>query len=886
MVQKLIKQGELGQQGKASELAKGELKLDAKITGKLDANAKALIKDLKLDGTDANSKKFIKDLSSKLAKIKPGEGQTGKLSDSLKGLDPKQIRTIETFLGKGQSGKAGDLTISQIDSGRLNTLRNILNGGKGATTLDARNININSLGKLYQGNGLILEQPTAKDFGQNLKVLGKQLNSGNLLATDGKGTVRLTDLASKSVDGKAANILASTAGSDFILRMNGPQELAINRLIENSIKLANLVETGKVNLTRTGDGSNNIVGDLIARNPAGMNGVSFVVRGEIIGTSMISDIGQGVIKGNLGAGAQASELMNVITRADGSQVLVSPLEVLSGKPIDPVTGLPYDPFTGKLLDPTTGRVIGNVRPGEQGGKGSSSRSEGSKRDLEDKNLELEEEAKNKKKALLLMTHARKLREQKEREIREKKLREQKLKKEDKKRTKYVVKSGDTLESIAQKQLRDIRMSALIYNINKNIIPIIQEGGKPVVNLTRGLVLWLPSPFEQREFRGNVLSGKVKPGTATAPASGGKTYATPEEELAAKFGENWSGNDTNADTASGVDSESAAAIQSQLLESAMKVSDERRKNIESVLGPFEKKEAVAATTASEIKYTVRLGDTLKSVAMKHPLVRDITLWKLIAEKNKLSTATDKKGTPKARLKRGTDIKIPNREEIQAYREKLGLTKAFSPDVARTQNSDASIDLHLCDNCGRMSAKTAPVCACGHRISEKSKKKKQKDLPPYKSGVPTQIDNPEAALDLQEANRGNKTPKKTKVGESVKTEIDTKTPQTLSKAKPQPAPEKDHLEVVEELDTMTRLAKQNPEGQKPLAYILQVQHDGQWQSLLSYEIGNSKTYRHDDFSGPRRKSVKIDLPARAAEELAKNDLNSNWKNYKRKFLRTQS
>ncbi|HMP54728.1 MAG TPA: hypothetical protein PKD05_24475, partial [Candidatus Melainabacteria bacterium] len=404
------------------------------------------------------------------------------------------------------------------------------------------------------------------------------------------------------------------------------------------------------------------------------------------------------------------------------------------------------------------------------------------------------------------------------------------------------------------ELRNIRFSALIYDINKKIIPVVQEEGKNVVKLRKGLVIWLPSPFEQREFKSKIATGGgTMPTAVNATAGETNKYTTPEEELAAKFGTNWSGSESG---------EGGADVSGQILADSIKKSEERIKNIESVLGDFDRKRP-GKTGASGGKYVVRLGDTLKSVAMKHPLIRDISLWKLLAEVNNLSTATDSKGTPKASLTRGSSIKIPSQDEISEYREKLGLTRAFDPQASRLNMAENQPKLRLCDGCGRMSV-VDTLCPCGHG---------QK-----KTIAPTQIEPTDAADFATES--GDFASSQNRIGgEAVKTDREEEASVEMPALADRP------LEVLEDLDSMTRLVRHAQTEESPLIYAMQLVGESGWQTLISYEIRESKTYRHDDYSGEKRKSVKIDLPARAAEELAKNDIVGNWKSYKRKFLRSR-
>jgi hypothetical protein len=114
---------------------------------------------------------------------------------------------------------------------------------------------------------------------------------------------------------------------------------------------------------------------------------------------------------------------------------------------------------------------------------------------------------------------------------------------------------------------------------------------------------------------------------------------------------------------------------------------RRENIERLLGPLTDKKPDDDTRT---RYVARLGDTLKSIATKHPSLQDVALWKLVAELNSLSTETDDKGAPLAKLSRGTTLKLPTQADIDAF--KKGVDSAPNPaDSGENTASAAAIIL---------------------------------------------------------------------------------------------------------------------------------------------------------------------------------------------------
>lgn len=99
----------------------------------------------------------------------------------------------------------------------------------------------------------------------------------------------------------------------------------------------------------------------------------------------------------------------------------------------------------------------------------------------------------------------KAQEQEEIAEKERREKEKQQKLQDEKRIRYICKEGDTLQSVASKQLKDVRFTGLIYEINKAVLPVQLVDGKPVAVMYAGLAIWLPSPRETREFRTKLMS---------------------------------------------------------------------------------------------------------------------------------------------------------------------------------------------------------------------------------------------------------------------------------------------------------------------------------------------------------------------------------------------
>jgi trimeric autotransporter adhesin len=69
------------------------------------------------------------------------------------------------------------------------------------------------------------------------------------------------------------------------------------------------------------------------------------------------------------------------------------------------------------------------------------------------------------------------------------------------------------------------------------------------------------------------------------------------------------------------------------------------------------------------YACRYGDNLKTVAKRHPALRDARLWTLLAEVNKLSTRQTDKKVSVEKLKRGQVLIIPSARQKQDFLQQL-------------------------------------------------------------------------------------------------------------------------------------------------------------------------------------------------------------------------
>lgn len=240
-----------------------------------------------------------------------------------------------------------------------------------------------------------------------------------------------------------------------------------------------------------------------------------------------------------------------------------------------------------------------------------------------------------------------------------------LTRQDNYQPKYVVKADDTLEGIAAKKIGAIDAAELIYELNKSRITVKIVNGRKEYNVKPGTILIMPSKKQIRQWKQQRLSQSANTHHASQ-ANFQRVHAEPEHPT----------------------------------------TIQRRSNIEKLLGP------IKAALKPNTDYTVRLGDTLRSIAMKHPILNDVSLWQLLAEKNNLPLTCDSRGTPSAQLRRGSKLIMPTAEEIADF------FKSRSEGIAPVPPAPTVLELanKECPGCRRLITKSSTVCpACAFSFS---------------------------------------------------------------------------------------------------------------------------------------------------------------------------
>ncbi|MCW5822949.1 MAG: LysM peptidoglycan-binding domain-containing protein [Cyanobacteria bacterium TGS_CYA1] len=823
--------------------------------------------------------------------MKPGDNLNG-LLDLMNGrMNGKDIARLGDFL-MGQLGRRGGDALGMQDIMNLSKLFRGFGdrAGLGFQLGDSRSGLMMSFGLNGKFDFQIRFGALTLGFGDSRRSGLSQI--GNLLFTQegrltqsalGTGGLRATDILSRNFTGQSGqgqwNPFGSSTGDGAIrsstqltARLTSGNREFISQLQDNSSKLAQQLEASK--MSQMGKLPGALPGDFRPSqlDPGGKNLIqqNFDPLRQDVGKLQPGQKADGpkILTGNIEMDARAMDGMGgrrgPLTAAAHEATMKGDLLSQQGK----IDQLPGAKLPGEKLTPEEeaakkkleeDKKKGDVRAGEQFLQDEEERKAKERREQEEEREE-ELEALNdadeaKRRALMLILEARKKREK---ELKEKALKDQIQKQEEAKRAQYRVSIGDSLENIATKQLRNPRLAALIFDVNRKLIPIKFMNGKEVAVLTVGAILSLPSVKEIKDFSqaGFTLGPKFNKVDFTVPAQSQQGKSA-EDELEAMFGSNWDGavqpNDAQMET-----------TQNGKSQQEMDEFTKRRANIESVLGKMGPKKAADG----RMRYTVRFGDTLKSIAMKHPALEDVSSWRILAEINNLSTDTDAKDNPKALVPRGSVLMIPTREEVEEHKRKMGLRKAIVLPGQNVTTGSALPALKHCPNCGNKSIHTATVCECGTEfIDDPSSSSTTGSNPaaPYVVGIENKVSQESTNSYVS----GPPTKKEDRFELALKAgHIDG-----------------EHWSEIANLEPETRIVKMNSVFDPNLEFsllLLQALVDGRWLPVAGYEMRENAAVRIDYTDPKARSSVKIDLPPSAAQDLAKNDLIKNWQNYKRKFV----
>ncbi len=399
------------------------------------------------------------------------------------------------------------------------------------------------------------------------------------------------------------------------------------------------------------------------------------------------------------------------------------------------------------------------------------------------------------------------------------------------RTKYFVKEGDTLESIAQEKLGDSRLFPLLITINRALVNYRLEGERKVAFVVANQYLWLPTDHELEIHKRNFFGKQGKDGKDGSISLGiSSKQNTPiippfsfdrTREVSAEVPASLQ--DFRPSTNSGtvisgpVSGSNFAPVQKS--ESQAGVS-KMAGNIDKVRHAGEREsikldeiEFASTQVTHRQCYQVRDGETLLSIAASLESMGHISMWKLLAKINGFQTKEDGAGKPVENLFAGQFIVLPTAEELNEFKLLEKLTSC-------SQTADA----------------TANGAAAGAVLNAFSCVLEPKQIAPAP---------PPALIALAQGVGG--------------------------------------LSTVHRLSNFTRLVLNDlPQLENCFSITVEARWNGQWKPMASYECRHGQTTRHLYNKNGEVKSMELDLPPHVIKEMAREDFVRNWNSYVTRYM----
>lgn len=408
------------------------------------------------------------------------------------------------------------------------------------------------------------------------------------------------------------------------------------------------------------------------------------------------------------------------------------------------------------------------------------------------------------------------------------------------RTKYLVKEGDTLESIAQEKLGDARLVQLLITINRALVNYRLEGEKKVAYVVPNQYMWLPTDHELEVHKRNFFGKQGKDGSvALAINSKQNTPIIPPvsfdhtKEVSAEVSQSMqdfrpassasnplSGNRMSAGyevkkmvpQAGSISSSNSGSIGDS---GSISGSGKMAGNLDRLRHAGDRRSIkldeieYASTQVSHRQcYQVREGESLMSIAASLESMGHISMWKLLAKINGFQIEEGGLGKPVENLHAGQFIVLPTTEELSEYKllEKLTTT-------SKSASSNASV------------AENAFSCV---------QHQKQIATPP-----------PPALVALAQGVGG--------------------------------------LTTVQKLSSYTRLVLNDlPQLENCFSITVEARWNGQWKPMAAYECRHGQTIRHLYNKNGEIKSMELDLPPYVVKEMAREDFVRNWNAYVNIFM----
>lgn len=426
------------------------------------------------------------------------------------------------------------------------------------------------------------------------------------------------------------------------------------------------------------------------------------------------------------------------------------------------------------------------------------------------------------------------------------------------RTKYLVKDGDTLESIAQEKLGDSRLVQLLITINRVLVNYRLEGELKVAYVVPNQYLWLPTDHELEVHKKNFFGKQGKEGSmplgisskqntplippvsfdrtmevsaevsasmedfrpasnsssSSNPLSGNRMSAGYEvKKYVPSFGP--SSGARSGSIADSKESKNSKGSKNEPKNQPVSSESKMSGNLDKVRHAGNRKsvdldqiEYISTQVTHRQCYQVRQGETLMSIAASLESMGHISMWKLLAKINGFQVEVGGLGKSIENLFAGQFIVLPTTEELNEFKlmEKLGsCTNSASTGDNPVNNAFSCVMVQ-----------------------------KQIENPP-----------PPALVALAQGVGG--------------------------------------LTTVHKLSSYTRLVLNDlPQLENCFSITVEARWNGQWKPMASYECRHGQTTRHLYNKHGEIKSMELDLPPYVVKEMAREDFIRNWNGYVNSFM----
>lgn len=258
------------------------------------------------------------------------------------------------------------------------------------------------------------------------------------------------------------------------------------------------------------------------------------------------------------------------------------------------------------------------------------------------------------------------------------------------RTKYIVKEGDTLESISEFKLGDARLVRLLITINRAQIGYAETENGKIAYVVPDQSLWLPTPDEIEVHKKNFFGKKDKHGNYTGGSSS-------QQNTPVKTPMNFDRTQVSGEISGSFQDFRPSPMPSGNRVSAgyeMKYGKVSKPNSQPVKEEVVEEEVQHNSVQISHRqcYQVGVDETLISIAASLPSMGHISMWRLLAKINGYQLDEDSTGKPLTSLSAGQFIVLPTQVELNEFKlmEKLdsasfkagGYAQESKPPEART------------------------------------------------------------------------------------------------------------------------------------------------------------------------------------------------------------